>query len=109
MRVGILRADLMITGAQSLKEKRRVLRSLKDRLVARFNVSVSEVGSQDLWQRGELGVASVSLDAPGASTVLQNVERFIRQHPGASVIRIERLVLDPEEEGEVPDPDEMWD
>ena len=109
MRVGILHGDLMITGAQSLKEKRRVLRSLKDRLAARFNVSVSEVGSQDLWQRAELGVACVSLDAQGASALLQSVEQFIRSHPGASVIRIERMVVDPEEEGEVPDPDEMWD
>ncbi len=107
MRVGILHADLMIAGARSLKEKRRVLRSLKDRLASRFNVSVSEVGSQDLWQRAELGVACVSLDAPGADAHLQSVEQFIRRHPGASVIRIQRYVFDPVEEGEIPDPDEM--
>ncbi len=92
MRVGILRVDLQILGATSLKEKRRVLRSLKDRLLSRFNVSVAEVGSQDLWQRAELGVALVSLDAKGADAALQKIEAFIRNHPGAMPLKIDREI-----------------
>ena len=93
MRVGILRADLHIVGAGSLKEKRRVLRSLKDRLFSRFNVSVAEVGSQDLWQRAEIGVALVALDAKTADATLQKVEAFIRQHPGAVPIDLHREII----------------
>ena len=95
MRVGILRVDLHIMAAQSLKGKRQVLRSLKDRLLSRFNVAVSEVGSQDLWQRAELGIALVSLDAQGADSRLRKVEEFIRTHPGAVVLTMEREIIAP--------------
>lgn len=94
MRVGVLRVDLHVPQAGSLKGKRQVLRSLKDRLFSRFNVSVAEVGSQDLWQRAQLGIAHVSLDAQGADSALRKVEEFIRQHPGCIVLGFEREVLE---------------
>jgi uncharacterized protein len=59
MVIGLLRVELHIPGARSLKEKRMVLRSIKDRL-KKFNVAVSEVEHQDLWQRAELGVVTIS-------------------------------------------------
>ena len=93
MRVGVLRVDLHIAAAQSLKEKRHVLRSLKDRLLSRFNVSVAEVGSQDLWQRAELGLATVGLDAKGTDAALRKIEEFIRRHPGAFVLDMERQII----------------
>lgn len=94
MRVGVLRLDLHIPSAQSLKDKRQVIRSLKDRLFARFNVSVAEVGAQDLRQRAVLGIAEVSLDSQGADAVLRKVEEFARNHPGAILLNVEREILD---------------
>lgn len=90
----MLRIDLHIPLAGSLKGKRQVLRSLKDRLFARFNVSVAEVGSQDLWQRAQLGIAHVSLDAQGADSALRKIEDFVRHHPGSILLAVEREVLE---------------
>src|SRR5215510_10606384 len=60
--IALLTLDIHIPHAQSLKEKRMVVRSLKDRLRAKFNVSVSEVDHQDLWQRSQLSVVTVGSD-----------------------------------------------
>ena len=62
MVVGVLNLDLRLPGTNSLKGKRRIVRSLKDTVRNKFNVSVSEVGHQDLWQRAQIGVAGVSGD-----------------------------------------------
>ncbi len=62
MIVGALKVDIKIPGANSLKEKRHVLRSLKDNIRNKFNVAVSEVGHQDIWQRAAIGIAGVSSD-----------------------------------------------
>ncbi len=58
--VGLGTFDVHIQGSQSLKEKRFVLRSIKDRISKHFNVSVAETGHLDKWQRTELAVAVVS-------------------------------------------------
>ena len=63
MVVGLLSVELHIGGARSLKEKRFVLRGLKDRLRGSFNVSVAEVEFQDLWQRAGLAVVAVAARA----------------------------------------------
>ena len=62
MPVGLLTLEIHISDAQSLKDKRHVLRSLKDRLRAHFNVAVSELDHQDLWQRSRVGVVTISGD-----------------------------------------------
>lgn len=62
MPVGLLTLEIHISEAQSLKDKRHVLRSLKDRLRAHFNVAVSELDHQDLWQRSRVGVVTISGD-----------------------------------------------
>jgi uncharacterized protein YlxP (DUF503 family) len=61
MTVGLLTVELHIAGARSLKDKRMVLRRIKDRL-KKFNVAVSEVDHHDLWQRATLAIATVSPD-----------------------------------------------
>src|SRR3979411_1020252 len=61
MVVGLLTVELHVPGSQSLKEKRMVLRRIKDRL-KKFNVAVSEVDHQDLWQRAALAVVTVSTE-----------------------------------------------
>jgi uncharacterized protein len=62
MPVGLLTLEIQIEYAQSLKDKRQVLRSLKDRLCARYNVAVAELAHQELWQRSRVGVVTISGD-----------------------------------------------
>jgi uncharacterized protein len=62
MQIGLLTLEIHISDAQSLKDKRQVLRSLKDRLRAHFNVAVAKLEHQDLWQRSKVGVVSISGD-----------------------------------------------
>ena len=82
MVVGLLTIELFIPGAQSLKDKRMVLRRLKDR-VKKFNVSVSEVEHQDLWQRGALAVVTVSTDqAPADRELAAVADEIERLEPG---------------------------
>ncbi|MFQ5654597.1 MAG: DUF503 domain-containing protein [Planctomycetota bacterium] len=94
MKVAILRINLHIPAARSLKGKRQVLRSLKDRLFSRFNLSVAEVGAQDLWQRAEIGVAQVAIDAKSADAAMQKIEGFIHQHPGCAVLDVAREIIE---------------
>lgn len=93
MRVGILKAELHVLTAQSLKQKRQVVRGIKDRLISRFDCAASEVDHQDLWQRTALGIAIVSLDAQGADQKLRNIEEFIRSQPGVMPIEFEREIV----------------
>jgi uncharacterized protein YlxP (DUF503 family) len=79
MVIGALEVQLMIGGAQSLKDKRRVLRSLKDRIRRTFNVSVAEVEDNDKWQSAVLGVVTVSNDKAHANEVLSKVVNFVEE------------------------------
>lgn len=62
MPIGLVTLELYIPDAQSLKDKRQIVRSLKDRLRGRFNVAVAELDFQDLWQRALIGVVGISSD-----------------------------------------------
>ena len=75
MVVGVLRLTLYIHGAASLKDKRQVLRKVVDRLRARFNVAVAEVGDQDIWQTAIIGVCAVANDHSFVNEVLDKVVR----------------------------------
>jgi len=88
--VGVIRLVLGVPGSRSLKDKRRVLKSLKERLRNRFNVSVAETRFQDLWQRAELTVCVVA-DAPArADPVLESADRFVASDVRVRIIRAER-------------------
>lgn len=81
MHIGLLKVDLHIPHAHSLKEKRMAVRRLKDRLRKKFNVAVSEVEHQELWQRAGIGIVSVGSD-PGylerqLNMALEDVERAL--------------------------------
>ena len=76
MFVGVLRLSFHIPGARSLKEKRHVVRSFRDRVRARFGVSIAEVSDQDLLQRAGFGVAVVSSSAEVCDEVLASVASF---------------------------------
>ncbi len=86
MRVGILQIELKLPESDSLKAKRMVLRSLKDRIKQRFNVSIAEVGEQDKWQRAVLGVASVGTDKRYVNGVLSRVVDLIKNSRSAVLV-----------------------
>jgi uncharacterized protein YlxP (DUF503 family) len=73
MFVGVLRLTFHVPSARSLKDKRRVVLKIRDRIRARFDVSIAEVGAQDLHQRAVFGVCVVSSDASVCDSVLQQV------------------------------------
>lgn len=77
MVVGIAEIRLLVPEPRSLKEKRRVLQSLLDRLRVRYRVAVAEVGDQDLWNRATIGVACVSNEPGHARRILDGVLRFV--------------------------------
>jgi uncharacterized protein len=78
MVVGILTVSISIPQANSLKDKRRVIKSIKDRVRNGFNVSVAEIGDQDIWRTALLGIAVISEDATYANGVLSRVQDLIR-------------------------------
>jgi len=75
MFVGFVRIELHIPAATSLKDKRSVVRGLKDRIRQRAQAAVAEVDHQDLWQRAALGVAVVSGESHQVDELLQTVRR----------------------------------
>jgi hypothetical protein len=75
MHVGVLRISLHIPHARSLKEKRSVVRRFRDRVRARFEVSIAEVGAQNLLQRAVFGVSVVSADSKVCDSILAQVAR----------------------------------
>jgi uncharacterized protein YlxP (DUF503 family) len=72
--IGVLTLELRIESSHSLKEKRHVVQSLKDRLRHKFNVAVAEIDHQDLWQRATVAAVTVSSDRVNAEKVLLGVE-----------------------------------
>src|SRR2546422_10221058 len=78
--------ELHLAGCQSLKDKRHVLKSLKDRLHNRFNVSAAETDHHDLWQRAELSVCVVSTDREQVERVLREADRLVEGAAGARIV-----------------------
>ena len=83
MIVGTLRITLSIPHANSLKDKRRVIKGIKDKLRNGFNVSVAEIENQDIWRSAVLGVAVVSEDTAYANGVLSRVQDLIANNSEA--------------------------
>lgn len=77
MLVGICTIRIMLFEANSLKEKRHVVKSVIERVKSRFNVSIAEVGQQDKWQVAEIGFSCVTNSRRHADEIINNVVRFI--------------------------------
>lgn len=86
MFVGIVRIELHIPAARSLKDKRAVVRGLKDRIRQRVQAAVAEVDHQDLWQRAALGVAVVSGERRQVDEQLQSVRRLVQSTHEAELL-----------------------
>jgi uncharacterized protein len=84
--------ELSLPGCSSLKEKRSVIRSLRDRLRSRLNVSVAETALNDVHGRAELTVALVATDGRFAESVLEKADRIVEQNGGAIITSVRREV-----------------
>jgi uncharacterized protein YlxP (DUF503 family) len=87
--VGICRVELCIPDNDSLKGKRQVLRSIKDKVRNKFNVSIAEVDGQDLWQQAILGISCVSTSVSHANEVLSKVINLIDQNYDSFIVDYE--------------------
>jgi len=86
--VAIARVTLFLGASHSLKEKRVVIRRIKDLVHGKFNAAIAEVGDNDLWQRASIGVTLVGSERRFTEFALDEVLRFIRDH--AEVVKEER-------------------
>ncbi len=84
--IGVLTLEMRLEESHSLKEKRHVVQSLKERLRNKFNVAVAEIDHQDLWQRAAVAAVTVSNDHVHAEQVLQSVEREAAHLLGAALV-----------------------
>jgi hypothetical protein len=75
--VGVLRVSILIRESHSLKDKRRVVKSIKDRVRARLNVAIAEVSNQDLRQRADLAAVTVAGDRARVEEVLGDVLKIV--------------------------------
>jgi uncharacterized protein YlxP (DUF503 family) len=79
MRVGVCKIELFISESFSLKDKRRVMNSIKQKLRNRFNVSIIEIPVNSQWKRGDLGISCVGLDEGGVRSTMDQIIRFIEE------------------------------
>ncbi len=86
MIVGLLELELRIPEAQSLKEKRMLMRSLRDRIRNKFNVSVAEVNGGDARRHGMIGVAHVSNDQKFSNRVLSKIVDLVENERGIELV-----------------------
>ena len=89
MIVGTLKVRLMVREARSLKDKRQVIKSLKDRLANSFNVSIAEVDALDNRQLAVIGMAMVSNETHHVKTALGKIVEALRVHPVAELLDYE--------------------
>src|SRR5512144_752051 len=92
MFVGVLRLTLYLPGPGSLKSKRHLLRSAIDRVKAKFNVSIAEVGDNDLWQKSVVGVAAVGNDHAFVNETLDKVAEFVAGMHGGQLQIVDRAL-----------------
>jgi uncharacterized protein len=93
MVIGVCKLDLRIPDNHPLKEKRHVLRKLIDRVRARFNVAIAEVGDNDLWQRAEMGFCTVGNDRRHINSSLDKIVYFIEQTNLVEMVRTEIEII----------------
>ena len=93
MVIGLLQARLSIPEANSLKDKRSVLRSLKDRIVGKMNVSVAEVGQQDYWKSAELAFVTVAATKDVVERRLADINDYLHSDPRYVLVDLETSLM----------------
>jgi uncharacterized protein len=90
MWVAVLRVDLLIPGARSLKDKRMAVRSLKDRLRVKYSVACAEVGDTESWNRASLGISAVSNEQHYLQELAAEIARYTQNDANVQVTGIEK-------------------
>ena len=93
MTIGVLQMDFMVPGAASLKDKRRVLKSIIARMRGKFNCAVAETDHNDLWQRARLTACVVSNESRHANTMLNEIAAYASNDANALLINYEIEML----------------
>lgn len=91
MVVAVIGWEIQLFDPQSLKAKRRVVKSLKERLRSRFNLSVAETAHQDAWQRAEITACVVATDRRRAESVLDRADRLVESEGFGRIIDTYRI------------------
>ena len=89
MVIGTLKIEFYLSDNRSLKGKRKVIRSMVDKVKSRFNVSIAEVGSNDMWQKIELGISAVGNDRRHIDSSLSHVLGFLEALYLAQIVNTE--------------------
>jgi uncharacterized protein YlxP (DUF503 family) len=90
MTVGLLQIEVLLPEAQSLKDKRSVIKSLKDQLRGRFNVAVAELAPDEKWQRATIGVSTLGEDRAYVQGLLAQVTEWVRHTGLVELSRVEQ-------------------
>jgi uncharacterized protein YlxP (DUF503 family) len=77
MKIGLCVIDLYLPGTNSLKGKRQILKSIKDRIRNKFNVSIAEIEDNEKWRKTKIGVVTINNDSSQIDSILQSVIKFI--------------------------------
>lgn len=93
MVVGVLQIDVHLPVSRSLKDKRSVLKSLRDQLRGRFNIAVAELDSNEKWQRATVGISTVGEDRAYVAGLLSEVTAWLRATHLVELIRVEEEYL----------------
>ena len=92
--VGLCVVELFLPGSRSLKDKRLLIKGIKDRLRARFNLSLAEVNFQNLWQRAKIGMVSIASSRDVLHTTLNKALQIIESNTQCEIIdcQVEHLL-----------------
>lgn len=93
MTIGLLQASISIPEARSLKDKRSILRSLKDRIMNKMNMSVAEVGKQDAWKFAELAFVTVAAQKDIVERRLAQIAKILQSNPRIVLTNIHTELL----------------
>jgi len=93
MVVGSLKIEFRLTDNRSLKGKRKVVRSMVDKIKSRFNASIAEVGSNDKWQKIELGISAVGNDRRHIDSSLNHILSFLESLYLAEIVHTEMEIF----------------
>ncbi|WP_432665715.1 DUF503 domain-containing protein [Wukongibacter baidiensis] len=93
MIIGSCEVELIIFSANSLKEKRQIIKSLIQRIQSRFNVSIAEVDLNDIWRRSVVGFACVTTSSKHANQMINTVIRFIENDNRVEIVNCETELL----------------
>ncbi len=93
MFVGVLKVALFLSEPQSLKDKRRIIKSLIERLKNKFNVSVAEIGQLDSWNHCELGLTCISNEAGHTDSMMASAINFIEDQGTVEISGIQTEII----------------